>query len=116
MKLWQYRLSGITAGLVVGSILVLGLTSCDSQAGPVSAEAEVFKTAAQLNVTHDATNSVTCWSRYGYPATLTCLPDWMLTPAERRPVMLQPCTVAQNAEPCIDGNGEVWPGNEVRRP
>lgn len=86
MKRWHYRCLGGMAGIVVGGILVLGLTSCDSQASTESAEAQIYASAAQLNVTHDATNGVTCWSRYGYPQTLSCLPDWMLTPAQRKPV------------------------------
>lgn len=116
MKLWHYRCLGGMAGIAVGGILVLGLTSCDSQASTESAEAQIYASAAQLNVTHDATNGVTCWSRYGYPQTLSCLPDWMLSAGERPPVTLQSCKKARQTEPCIDGNGEAWPGNEVRHP
>jgi hypothetical protein len=86
MKLWHYRCLGGMAGIVVGGALVLALTSCDSQAELAGTEAETYARADQLSVTHDATRGVTCWSRYGYPDTLSCLPDWMLDAPARKPV------------------------------
>lgn len=119
MRIWQYRLCGGLAGIVVGGILVLGLTSCDS--GPIAdAAADMsnragFDQARQqlrdryapesvqlakprstpvLDVMHDDSNGVTCLSRSGYGnTTLSCLPDWMLTPAARKPVTGEKCLV-----------------------
>lgn len=86
MKLWQYRLSGIAAGLVVGSILVLGLTACDSQAGTRTSPPRPFDGAT---VQHDDQRAVTCWV-YSSPNAreggISCLPDWMLTPVKPKPV------------------------------
>lgn len=98
MNIWRYRLSGIAAGPIVGGALVLGITACDSQAGTVSAEAEVYKRADQLYVTHDAGSGVTCWSRNANSATLSCLPDWMMI----RPEPLKPTAIWPAGEPCHD--------------
>lgn len=110
MKRWHYRCLGGMAGIVGGGILVLGLTSCDS--GPIADAAAGMRDragfdqarqqlldrhapqsvalgkplSAKLDIMHDDTNGVTCWSRREFMETLTCLPDWMLTPAQRKPV------------------------------
>lgn len=86
MKLWKARAAGSLGGVIVGGLMVLAMTSCDSQAGAASTEAEIYKRSDQLYVTHDPVNSVTCWTRYGTTSNLSCLPDWMLTPAQRKPL------------------------------
>lgn len=119
MKLWQYRLSGIAAGLVVGSILVLGLTACDSQAGTRTSPPRPFDGAT---VQHDDQRAVTCWV-YSNPNAreggISCLPDWMLTPVKPKPVSDE-CLVKDigKSEAC-DRQLAVWPtgglclGNET---
>lgn len=32
-----------------------------------------------MNVYRDPVNGVTCWSQMGYPQSLSCIPNWMLT-------------------------------------
>jgi hypothetical protein len=96
VKLWQYRLSGITAGLVVGSILVLGLTACDGQSDqrPTNPDGSFVRDTNRApftgtTVQHDDQRGVTCWV-YSHPTSreggVSCLPDWMLTPAQHKPV------------------------------
>lgn len=130
MQIWKYRTAGALAGLFVGVPLVLALTACDG--GPigdaakalrdktdfdharqrlVDKNAQTYHRADQLYVTHDADNGVTCWSRYSYAETLSCLPDWMLTPAARKPVAIEPTYPTGRA---CDGN-EVCIGMDSRR-
>lgn len=129
MKLWQYRLSGIAAGLVVGSILVLGLTACDAQTDqrPTNPDgtfvrdkhpqrATVFNGGSTplLEIMHDDDRSVTCWARKGYQeSSLACLPDWMLTPVKRKPVTDECLAKDVGKSEACDRQLAVWPTGDL---
>lgn len=90
MQMWKWRLAGIAGGLLTGVPLVLALTACDMPNSQAAAETKTYHVTGDLAVMRDAEHGVTCWSRYGYTGTtLSCLPDWMLTPAQRKPVTEQ---------------------------
>lgn len=116
MAMWKCRLAGALGGVVVGGSVVLGAYALEGVVDSAVAlrdssnfekarqqlldrhapqSATLFNGASRptLEIMHDDTHGVTCWSRKGYQETnLSCLPDWMLNPAQRKPVT-EPCLV-----------------------
>lgn len=44
---------------------------------------KVLNSQQSLMVFRDKANGVTCWSRFDYGHTLSCLPDWMFKSQEK---------------------------------